>query len=256
MALLLFGARWRLWLCRVQRFCTMPVTFVVCGDDLESGQREFGELLGSMLSEGHFTVGLGGGHEITHASYQGIRKALGPEGNWKLGILNIDAHFDLRETEVPTSGTGFFQIATDELAAGRQFSYAAIGISATSNTQVLFKRAQELGVSYILDEQCRIDHLAAVKEFVQDFIDGIDHLYTTVDLDALPAAVAPGVSAPAAYGIALEVVQEVLRVAAASGKLLHADVAELNPVFDVDGRTARVGARLISSAITKRRDAP
>jgi formiminoglutamase len=32
----------------------------------------------------------------------------------------------------------------------------------------------------------------------------------------------------------------------ASGKLLHADVAELNPAFDIDNRTARVAARLVS----------
>ena len=35
----------------------------------------------------------------------------------------------------------------------------------------------------------------------------------------------------------------------ASGKLLHADVAELNPSFDIDNRTARVAARLVNTLL-------
>ena len=79
-----------------------------------------------------------------------------------------------------------------------------------------------------------------------DFLSGIDVLYLTIDLDVLPAAAAPGVSAPAAYGVPLTVISAICRQVVASGKLLHADVAELNPAFDIDNRTARVAARLVS----------
>ena len=44
-------------------------------------------------------------------------------------------------------------------------------------------------------------------------------------------------------------ISAVCRQVAASGKLLHLDVAELNPEFDVDGRTARVAARLINTLL-------
>ncbi|HCN20736.1 MAG TPA: formimidoylglutamase, partial [Arthrobacter bacterium] len=39
------------------------------------------------------------------------------------------------------------------------------------------------------------------------------------------------------------------RQVAESGKLLHLDVAELNPAFDIDGRTAKVAARLINTLL-------
>ena len=61
----------------------------------------------------------------------------------------------------------------------------------------------------------------------------------------LPAADAPGVSAPSARGVALEVVEKVLDLAAASGKLRVVEVAELNPSLDEGQRTARVAARLV-----------
>lgn len=225
---------------------------VVEGEDLETGQEQFANALAALITEGQFTVGLGGGHEITFASYAGVAKALDPSGSWSLGILNIDAHFDLREEDRATSGTGFAQIAQAEASAGRTFRYAAVGISQASNTRVLFDRARELGVEVLLDTECHAGNIPDVRRFVADFASSVDHLYLTIDLDALPASVAPGVSAPAGYGIGLEVVREVVVAAARSGRLIHADIAELNPEFDIDQRTARTGARLVNDLILNR----
>ncbi|WP_313813856.1 formimidoylglutamase [Glutamicibacter sp.] len=224
----------------------------VDGHALEDGQEEFAEILSKLLSDGHFTVGLGGGHEITFASYSGLARALGESGDWSLGILNIDAHFDLRVANEATSGTGFSQIAQAETAAGRTFRYAAVGISEAANTKVLFDRATALGVQVLLDTNCHLGNVDGVRRFVANFADSVDHLYLTIDLDALPASVAPGVSAPAGFGIAVEVVREVVVAAVESGKLRHADIAELNPKFDIDQRTARTGARLINDLIVHR----
>jgi formiminoglutamase len=68
----------------------------------------------------------------------------------------------------------------------------------------------------------------------------------------LPAAVAPGVSAPAGLGVPLEVIHAVCRQVAESGKLAVFDVVELNPRFDADGRTARVAARLVDTVVRRR----
>lgn len=224
----------------------------VDGEDLEAGQDAFADVLARLLREGHFTVGLGGGHEITFASYAGLARALGEDSSWSLGIMNIDAHFDLREAPLPSSGTGFAQIAKAQAAAGRPFRYAALGISEAANTKVLFDRAAELGVEVLLDTECHWGNLPAVHEFIANFAGSVDHLYLTIDLDALPASVAPGVSAPAGFGVSLEVVREIILAAARSGKLKHADIAELNPLFDIDQRTARTGARLLNDLILNR----
>ena len=69
-------------------------------------------------------------------------------------------------------------------------------------------------------------------------------MYLTIDLDVLPAAVMPGVSAPAPYGVPMAVVEEIALRVKASGKLRLADMAEYNPRFDVDGHGARAAARL------------
>ena len=49
-----------------------------------------------------------------------------------------------------------------------------------------------------------------------------------MDLDALPASQAPGVSAPAALGVPLATLEALIDILRASGKLRLADIAELN----------------------------
>lgn len=219
---------------------------VVSGDALEQGQAKVGSALTALLDAGYLTLVLGGGHETAFASYLGVAGTAAVANGARLGVLNLDAHFDLRQAPAPSSGTPFLQMAHAEAAAGRELNYAVVGISEPNNTRTLFDTAHNLDVKYLLDEDCSGERTAA---FVSSFLETVDIVYLTIDLDVLPAAVAPGVSAPAAYGVPLPVIAAVCRQVAASGKLFHFDVAELNPEFDIDNRTAKVAARLIDTLL-------
>ncbi|MDA3631284.1 formimidoylglutamase [Saccharopolyspora oryzae] len=223
----------------------------VVGNALEEGQQQLGEVLTKLIDDGRLVVVFGGGHEIAYGSYLGIAGSERVRSGAKLGVLNLDAHFDLRADATPSSGTPFRQMAEQERERGADLHYAVLGISQPSNTRTLFDTADELGVSYLLDEDCGPANRDAVDEFVDRFLAGCDVVYLTIDLDVLPAAVAPGVSAPAAYGVPLETIQHVCDRVAASGKLALCDVAELNPELDVDNRTARTAARLLHRITTK-----
>jgi formiminoglutamase len=169
-----------------------------------------------------------------------------PDKPLKVGIINFDAHFDLRDTtNGPTSGTPFLQMARYAELKGYPFHYLCLGISQSSNTRLLFKRAEELGVLYHTDQHMSLLNLDRLILDLQKYIDSVDHVYLAIDLDALPASVVPGVSAPAARGISLEVVEPLLEVIKTSGKLRLFDVAELNPNYDIDNRSAKVAARII-----------
>ena len=219
---------------------------VVEDGSLEAGQDRAGRVISDLLDAGKLTVLLGGGHETAFASYLGVAGSEAVASGKRLGVLNLDAHFDLRDEPVPSSGTPFLQMARAEAAEGRELNYAVVGISEPNNTRTLFDTADRLGVKYLLDEDCSPE---AVQEFVARFLDTVDVLYLTIDLDVLPASVAPGVSAPAAYGVPMPVISAVCKQLAASGKLLHLDVAELNPEFDIDSRTAKVAARLVNTLL-------
>lgn len=223
---------------------------VVTGSDLEGAQQRLGAAVTAMLDHGHPVTVLGGGHEVAYGTYLGVAASAAARGGARCGVLNLDAHFDLRADATPSSGTPFLQMARQEQALGRALRYAVVGIAQPSNTTALFGTAAELGVRHLLDDECRIANLPDVETFVGEFLATVDLVHLTIDLDVLPAAVAPGVSAPAAFGVPLEVVQHVCDLVARSGRLAVTDVAELNPVFDIDERTARTAARLVHRIVT------
>jgi formiminoglutamase len=65
---------------------------------LETAQAALSEFITELFSLGYRTLVLGGGHEVVYPHYTGIRKFLETEHQRKsIGIINFDAHFDLRE---------------------------------------------------------------------------------------------------------------------------------------------------------------
>lgn len=213
------------------------------GTDLEGAQERLGAAVKSARGSAPLTVVLGGGHETAWGSYLGLG------AHPRLGVLNLDAHFDLRQADRATSGTPFLQIARDRQDRGLPVRYAVVGISETGNTGALFTTARDLGAEWLLDDECH--EPSTPVAFVRSFLDGLDEVYLSIDLDVLPASAAPGVSAPAALGVPPFVIQAVCDAVADSGRLVHLDVTELNPRLDVDGRTAKVAARLVHRVITR-----
>lgn len=212
---------------------------VACTDEnLEDAHETYAGISANAIGAGR-VIGFGGGHEIAYGSYLGLRRAM---PNATIGILNFDAHFDLRDERRPTSGTSFLAALQD---GGAKTKYAVMGISRAANTQALFYRASEMGCSVRLDEAMTVTQITESAEQIQGWLAGVDALYITICLDVLPASVAPGVSAPSARGVALDVLEPLVQFAARSGKLRIADVAELNPTYDIDNRTARTAARLV-----------
>ena len=232
---------------------------VVCvDDDLEAAQAELSQALAALLARGLLPITLGGGHEVAFGSFGGLAQHLAAsasppftssEAARGMGIVNLDAHLDLRLADRASSGTPFQQIAEDCTRRGWPFRYCCLRVSEFANTMALFKRANTLGATWLCDEEmdpARLDDTLAV---VDHFLRGVDHVYLTICLDVLPAAVAPGVSAPAARGVGLQVIEAIVDRVAESGKVRLADVAELNPRFDIDSHTASVAARLVGRLV-------
>ena len=217
---------------------------VACaGGDLDAAQQALAQQVAQALAQGCLPLVLGGGHEVAWGSFQGVAQAR-PDAR-RILIINLDAHFDLRQAREGNSGTPFRQIQEWCATQGQPFDYRVLGISRYANTQALFERADTLGVRYWLDDALQTEQgLQEALAVLAHDLAQCDAAYLTVDIDVLPGAVAPGVSAPAPLGVPLAQVERVVDTVLASGKLVAADLAEFNPTFDRDGLTAKVVARL------------
>ena len=222
---------------------------VLCTDDqMEAAQQSLSLLTSTLLKKKVFPIVLGGGHDMAYGHFTGIRQGLGTAR--RIGIINFDAHFDLRSNENGNnSGTPFYQIAEEAKNENREFNYLCLGIRKDANDAKLFKTAEELGVHFVEREDFSIQELTSVQMILLAFIERVDAIYTSIDLDGFSSAFAPGVSAPSPMGFFPDIVWEALKVIIDSGKLCSLDLAELNPEFDTDGSTARLAASLIHSVI-------
>lgn len=210
--------------------------------NLENAQTELAEKVSGILKMGGKSVVLGGGHEVTYAHFSGLRRAF-PES--KIGIINFDAHFDNREIDPefgPSSGTGFWQIAQQE-----KLHSLHIGIQKNSNTLKLFDAAHQMGMQYIMSNEIFFENLPDLYTKIDGFIAAADVVYVTVCMDVFNASIAPGVSAAAYNGIFadasfMHLYHHILQ----NEKVRALDVAEVNPQFDIQERTARLAASLIN----------
>ncbi|GAB2476616.1 formimidoylglutamase [Comamonas humi] len=221
---------------------------VSCPDGrLEAAQSALAGRVAQALAQGCRPLVLGGGHEVAWGSFQGLAQHLQAQGSQprRVLVVNLDAHFDLRTASEANSGTPFRQIQGWCAQQGWPFEYRVFGINRDANTTALFQRAHDLNVPYWLDDALQTPEGAAqaCAALARD-LQACDAAYLTVCLDVLPMSLVPGVSAPAALGVPLPVVQGLIDTVLASGKLALADIAELNPAFDRDAHSARVAARI------------
>lgn len=220
---------------------------IACIDgDLEGAQQRYADCVTDLLAEGHLPLGMGGGHEIAFGSYVGLANS---RDAGRIAIVNLDAHFDLRDSPIATSGTPFRHAIQHAEKHGIALDYFCLGVSNASNTRRLFHTAQETGTRFLMDREMTAVNLDAQIHQLLQWLQPADSIYLTICLDVLPHAVAPGVSAPNARGVAMDVLESIIAATVSTGRVKVCDIAELCPPLDQDNATARVAARLIHGLV-------
>ncbi len=221
---------------------------LLCAEgNLEACQKALSVLTEQLLTQGSFPIVLGGGHDVAYGHFVGIHNALQQKGNSSIGIINFDAHFDLRPVaDRPHSGTAFNQILS---AYGSTTEYVALGIQQAANSPELFEIATEKEVNYLFNDACENINYEVVSSTLHAFIERNDALYLTIDLDGFSSAYAPGVSAPSPLGFSPAFAFKVLNFLMQTQKVVAVDIAELNPQYDHDQCTAILAARIVDAVV-------
>lgn len=225
---------------------------ILCEDgNLEESQELLAMAVDRLLELGLFPIVLGGGHEVALGNYKGVLKyTCRQEKQPKIGIINFDAHFDLRPIPIEgSSGTMFRQISDICAELNLQYSYFCMGIQKHSNTIDLFKTADRLGAEYILAKDILDSDNWSMLEKLDTFISQNDHIYMTICADVFSSAYAPGVSATQPLGLDPERVLKFMKYILRSNKVVSFDIAEVSPRFDLDNTTANLARVLIFAVI-------
>ena len=231
-------------------FACFDVGNIVCvNGNLEGAQQTLANVVALLLEKNITPIVLGGGHELAWGHYQGITKTFPQK---QLGIINFDAHFDMRPIAPDNrgnSGTPFLQMALATQVDSRRFDYNCVGIQSMGNITFLFKTAEEYQVKILLADDIQQGKTEKNMQFFDRVFSQNDMVYLSLCLDVFAAAYAPGVSAPQALGIPPWLLMPWFQYVATSGKVISYDVAELSPKYDIDAHTARLAASFVYQII-------
>ena len=184
-----------------------------------------------LLEEGHRVFSLGGDHSV---SYPAVMAHAGHHSG--LNLLHIDAHPDLYDD-----------------MGGNPFSHASPFARLMESGKVA--RLVQVGIRTLNAHQ-----RAQAERFdveIHEMRHGLDigklrfdgPVYLTLDLDALDPAFAPGVSHHEPGGLSTREVLTIIQEF--SGRLVGADLVELNPDRDINGVSAMVAAKLAKEIMAR-----
>lgn len=106
--------------------CVDMGTISVDGEQLEAAHQALREAVADCQRAGKRTLVLGGGHETAFGHGAGVLDAFPGE---KVGIINLDAHLDLRFADCASSGTPFRQLALEVTRSSAVFTIPASGLA-------------------------------------------------------------------------------------------------------------------------------
>lgn len=212
------------------------------------------------LKDGTVPLVLGGDHSIEIGSLAGVAA-----GGRCFGVIWFDTHGDYNSPETTTSGN----IHGMPLAVANGIGARELTKIGGEHRKIREQNTVIIGAREIDNEEREALHRSQITVFTMSDIDqlgmkevvsrglkiagdGTEGIHISFDLDVIDPTEAPGVGTPVKGGINYREAHLAMELVAESGLLLSMDVAEVNPILDIQNKTAELAVGLISSAFGKR----
>lgn len=183
---------------------------------------------------------LGGDHGVTYSTIKAMAKTK------KIGVIQFDAHHDLRNTEDggPTNGTPFRRLLEDQILKGEQI--AQIGIRDFMNARAYAAYAKEQGVEvYTMQHVEELGIEKILEKELARLAETTDVIYLSVDMDVLDQAFAPGCPAIGPGGMDSHTLIKAIDLSAKHPAVKVMDIVEIDPMIDFRNMTSRTAAYLL-----------
>jgi formiminoglutamase len=183
------------------------------------------------------TILLGGNNAVTRPGVHGLDASL-----QRAGVLTLDAHFDLRDTDCGLTNGNPIQALLDDGFDGRRISQ--IGLAPFANTKKMHDKAKAAGVSVRTLRNCReAGVVTVVSQELQRLSTLCDMIYVDFDIDVIDRAQMPGAPGARAGGMAAHDFFDATRLIGRHPLVRAVDLTEFDPSLDVNDLGALTAAR-------------
>ena len=202
------------------------------------------DIVAALVGFGKPLAVIGGDHGLSYPIIRGVTRAV--EG--KLGVISVDAHFDVRVSHHGEKGSGVpFRYMLEQLSDSvTPNNFTEFGIGGWLNTRLYHDYLREQGVRVITAREIwKGDISKLIAEALERAADGTDAIYLTFDIDAIEGAVVGGTNVPAIGGLSPMEALEIVWQFGQHEKAIAMDVMEVSPLYDHSGLSERTAASLI-----------
>jgi formiminoglutamase len=212
--------------------------------DIKESYRRIEEAVSSLLGKNKDCIPLfvGGDHSITFSTISGMSEVK----TGKIGVIQFDAHHDLRNTEDggPTNGTPFRRLLEAEVLEGDHL--VQIGIRNYSNSSYYHHYAKENGIKvFTMGDVKRKGIPDVIRESVELLKGKVEHIYLSIDIDVLDQAYAPGCPAIGPGGMTSDQLLEAIYLLGTEETVCGLDIVEIDPTIDFRDMTSRVAVHCL-----------
>lgn len=171
------------------------------------------------------TVLIGGNNAITRPGVHGLGLA-------RTGLLTLDAHFDLRDTDQGLTNGNPVQALLEDGLEGRRISQ--VGLAPFANTKRAHDKATTAGISVRTARECRERGLAAVIDEELERLSSLcEVIYVDFDIDVIDRSQWPASPGARPGGVSAQDFFDATRVIGACAKVKAVDLTEYDPSLEI-----------------------
>jgi len=213
--------------------------------------------------EGRTPLVLGGDHSIAIGTVSGVSECFRRSGK-KIGLIWFDAHADFNTPEISPSGN----VHGMPMAAIMGYGPAELTRIFGFSPKILPEHAVQIGIREVDQQERELVKKSGIRVFTMKEIDrrGIGAVMdealsivsgdtggfaVTLDADFLDPYESPGVATPVRGGADYREAHLAMEMIADTKKMVSFEITEINPILDVQNKTAHFGMELILSAFGK-----
>ncbi len=214
----------------------------LAGLSIEQATDPIKDAVAASVAEHRLTLLAGGNNAVTRPG--ALALGLPPK---KVGLITLDAHFDMRELDAGLSNGNPVRALMDDGLPGKNI--AQIGLASFANTEKMHRDALAAGNLVISMEEVRRD---GIRKAVADAINHTSHceaLVVDCDIDVIDRAQMPG--APGARPGGMHVVDFFWAVRELAGhhRVRIIDLTEWDPPLDSTDLSSLVAARWLAECV-------
>ncbi len=188
-----------------------------------------------------FPVFVGGDHSTTAAVVKGLKQAK----DQRIGIIQFDAHLDVRDMSYggASNGTPMRNLIESRTVKGEDI--VNIGLRPFANSKEYRKYAEETGYPLFSMNQVRTQGFQQIVAWAKEYLGTkCDQVYVTFDIDSFDQSITSGVPAIGPAGFQTEEIFDAAFQLGQWEKTMAMDMVCVDPTTDVRDMSTRVSVHV------------